>query len=61
MKRTLIKNANIVNEGKITKGNVLIENEYILKISESEIDTPVDILIDGTGQFLFPGCIAVLE
>lgn len=57
MKRTIIKNVNIVNEGKIIKGDVLIEGKYIKKISESEINDPVDVMLDGTGQYLFPGCI----
>ncbi|MES2592320.1 MAG: dihydroorotase [Bacteroidota bacterium] len=53
----LIKNASIVNEGKIFRGNVLIENELISKISESEIDVKADRVIDATGLHLFPGCI----
>lgn len=57
MKRTLIKNVNIVNEGKIFKGDVLIEGKFISKISESEIKDVVDVLIDGTNHHLFPGCI----
>jgi len=57
MKRTIIKNVNIVNEGKIFKGDVLIEGKYIKKISESEINDPVDVMLDGTDHYLFPGCI----
>ena len=33
--KTLIKNAQIVNEGKIFKADVLIENDLIAKISEN--------------------------
>ena len=33
--RTLIKNASIVNEGKIYASDVLIEDERIKKISEN--------------------------
>ncbi|MBA3705754.1 MAG: dihydroorotase [Bacteroidetes bacterium] len=55
--KTLINNANIVNEGKIIKGNVLIENDRISKISESVIDVKADKIIDATGKYLFPGCI----
>lgn len=54
---TLIKNTTIVNEGKVFKANVLIENDIITKISESEIETKADKIIDATGQYLFPGCI----
>lgn len=55
--KTLIKNVNIVNEGKIFKGNVLIVDKFISKISESEIVVSADKIIDGTNQYLFPGCI----
>jgi dihydroorotase len=57
MSTTLIKNATIVNEGKIFRANVLIENDIIAKISESEINTKADKIIDATGLYLFPGCI----
>lgn len=57
MKRTLIKNTNIVNEGKIIVGNVLMEGKFILKVSDNEINEPVDVIIDGAGKYLFPGCI----
>ncbi len=57
MKTILIINANIVNEGKIIKGNVLIENNLIAKISENEIDVQADKIIDAKNNYLFPGCI----
>lgn len=53
----LIKNANIVNEGKIIKGNVLISDNIISEISENEISVQADKIIDATGKYLFPGCI----
>jgi len=52
----LIKNINIVNEGKISKGNVLVEGKIISKITSSEI-SGADQVIDGEGKYLFPGCI----
>ena len=55
--KILINNANIVNEGKIVKGNVLIEHDHIIKISESAIDVKPDKIIDATNNYLFPGCI----
>jgi len=55
--KTLIKNANIVNEGKIIKGNVLINGSIIEKISTNEIVDSADITIDAVGNYLFPGCI----
>ncbi len=55
--KTLIKNANIVNEGKVFQGNVLIENNIISKVSEYEINIKADKVIDAKGNYLFPGCI----
>jgi len=54
---TLIKNASIVNEGKIITGNVLISGKFITKISEQEISDAADKVIDAKGKYLFPGCI----
>src|ERR1043166_319091 len=54
--KILIKNISIVNEGEIKKSNVLIDGKYISKISDSEI-ADFDRIIDGTGKYLFPGCI----
>lgn len=54
---TLIKNANIVNENKVFKGDVLIQGELIVKISE-EIKTPENAkIIDAKGKYLIPGMI----
>lgn len=55
--RTLIKNAKIVNEGKITQNDVLIEDEWIAKIGSSFAEENVDKVIDAEGQYLFPGII----
>jgi dihydroorotase len=57
MSSILIHNATIVNEGKKFEANVLIENNFISKISESEINFKADKIIDATGKYLFPGCI----
>lgn len=58
MKTILIKNAHIVNEGKIIQGDVLIEDDCITDIAESisakSSDTKV---IDADGLHLFPGMI----
>ena len=45
--KTLIKNAHIVNEGKIFKSDLLIENQIIKKIANS-IDEKVDKSIDAS-------------
>ena len=54
---TLIKNANIVNEGKTFKGDVLISGEFIEKIA-SNIDVSEGVtVIDAEGKYLIPGMI----
>jgi len=54
--QTLIKNAQIVNENKIYKSDVLIENTKIKKIATA-IDIIADKTIDATGLYLLPGII----
>lgn len=54
--RTLIKNAKIVNEGKVYKSDVLIENQRIKKIAV-RIDVKADTIIDAEGLHLLPGVI----
>ena len=55
--RILIKNAQIVNEGKIFKSDILIENDLIAKISESISEENLDNVINAEGKFLLPGVI----
>jgi dihydroorotase len=55
--KTLIINANIVNENKKFLGNILIEDGVIASVSETAINTSVDKTIDADGKYLFPGCI----
>lgn len=55
--KTLIQNAFIVNEGKIIKGDVLIEDKIIQKITSSGQLISADKIIDAEGSYLFPGCI----
>lgn len=58
MKKTLIKNAKIINEGSIFKGDLLIENEFITKISSViNIDDDQVKIIDAKGKYLIPGII----
>ena len=53
----LIKNTNIVNEGKTIQGDVLIKNGRIEKIA-NQIDAQEAVIeINGEGQFLLPGVI----
>ena len=54
--KTLIKNAQIVNEGKIFKSDLLIEGQIIKKIANS-INEKADKSIDAEGLHLIPGVI----
>ena len=57
-KSTLIKNAQIVNEGNIFTGDVLIEGQYIKEIGSSiRIKNSNISVIDAKGSYLLPGVI----
>ncbi len=57
-KITLIKNANIVNEGKVVEGDILIEGELIKEVASSISAKSADVtIIDAEGKHVFPGCI----
>src|SRR5665648_8919 len=59
--KTLIKNARIINEGRIFDGAVLIDGEFIDKVfSSANIPAKVSsgvTIIDAAGQYLIPGAI----
>lgn len=52
----LIKNANIVNEGKTFRGDVHISNGVISAIG-TDLDVPNVKVIDAAGKYLLPGAI----
>jgi dihydroorotase len=54
--RIIIKNISIVNEGKVTETDLLMDNGLIQKIGHINGDFNAKI-IDGTGKYLFPGII----
>jgi dihydroorotase len=56
MGTTLILNANIVNEGKVFQGDVLIKGQYIDAIGNLS-SRQADRIIDANGQYLLPGAI----
>ena len=56
MKTLLIKNGTIVNEGRVFKSDILIENDVIVQISE-KIEVNADKVIDATNLHIFPGVI----
>lgn len=59
--RILIKNGRIVNDGKVFKGHILVENERISKVIErgkNSAELPdYDEVYDATGKIVFPGFI----
>ena len=59
MKRTLIHNATIVNEGQSIKGSIVIENGRIAEVLTDwkPLSAPCDETIDATGCYLLPGII----
>jgi len=59
--KTLIKNARIINEGRIFDGAVLIDGEFISRIYTSD-QVPHELanniaVLDAAGQYLVPGAI----
>jgi len=54
--KTVIKNVQLINEGKIIETDVLIVDDRIEKIA-TQIDTKQAIEIDGEGHYLMPGVI----
>ncbi|UZD24753.1 dihydroorotase [Algoriphagus halophytocola] len=57
MKSILITGANIVNEGRISPGDVLIANGRIAKLGNNLSSERADTHIDAKGKYLFPGLI----
>lgn len=58
MKKVLIKNARIVNEGSIIEGDVFIDNGIITEISSNISAKSADLsIIDAEGNYLLPGLI----
>ena len=54
--RILIKNASLVFEDRVEKGDLLTEGRRIVQVG-GNIDAPADQVIDGSGCFVFPGFI----
>jgi dihydroorotase len=57
MKNTLILNANIVNEGKVFEGDVLIKGRFIEAIGKDLSSRPADKIVNARGKHLLPGAI----
>src|SRR5688500_17757603 len=57
MKTILITNANIVNEGRVFEGDVLIKGEFIEKLGNDLSSGDAEVVIDADGKYLLPGLI----
>ncbi len=58
MEKILIKDANIVNEGKIERCDVYIEQGVIVKVAKNLSAKSPDVnIFDAEGKYLFPGII----
>jgi dihydroorotase len=57
MRKILIVNANIVNEGKVFQGEVLIRGQFIELIGRDLSAHQADEVIDAKGNYLLPGAI----
>lgn len=57
MKSILIRHANIVNEGKVFEGDVLIKGYFIDKIDKDLSSNQADVVIEANGKYLLPGVI----
>jgi dihydroorotase len=57
MKTTRIVNVNIVNEGKVFQGELLIKGAYIERVATDLSSYPADLILDAEGKYLFPGVI----
>lgn len=57
MKKTLIVNANIVNEGRAFESDVLIVGDRIDSVGPDLSSCEADEVIDAQGKFLLPGAI----
>lgn len=56
MGKTLLKNAKVVNEGGINEWDILLDGDYIARISNDISDSNATV-IDLRGKYIFPGII----
>ena len=57
MSKILIKDAQVVNEGKVFTASVLVENQYITQVLHQAPAHFGGQIIEAKGLHLFPGCI----
>lgn len=57
MQSTIIKNANVVNEGRVIEADILIEGEFIAAIEPDISADKAKNIMDVKGKYVFPGVI----
>ncbi|RZS94934.1 dihydroorotase [Cecembia calidifontis] len=57
MKSILITGANIVNEGQITRSDILVKDGLIYNVGPDLSGFDADLRIDASGKYIFPGII----
>jgi dihydroorotase len=57
MKKTILRDVTIINEGRITTGSVLIEDRFIARIDKSAFENKAAEVIGCEGKWLLPGLI----
>ena len=55
--KILIKGGHIVNEDRVTDGNIVIEDGNIIEISKQQPEASFDETIDASGCYVLPGVI----
>ena len=55
--KIFIKGGHIVNESRVTEGNIVIENGNIIEISKHQPEASFDETIDASGCYILPGII----
>ena len=55
--KILIKGGHIVNEDRVTDGNIVIEDGNIIEISKQQPEASFDEMIDASGCYVLPGVI----
>ncbi len=55
--KTLVKCGSIVNEGRIFKGHIVLEDGHIIKITKEQPEASFDETIDASGCYVLPGII----
>src|SRR5881392_4453777 len=57
MKKTIIRNVNVVNEGRIFTADVMLHKGRIVQVAPHIIESGYAFEINGEGKYLLPGVI----